>query len=153
MIFESNTGEATKSVKKQDSLFLITNASSKFTYTQSLIEKKDGIYLVKTEQNLDILFYSKDIEITYSEPILQLPNPLIVGDSWSWSGYQIKNGDTTSISINGVVLNEDIVEVPAGKFNTIKIKILFEEVEGEKTTVLKPALCNRVYKSHLTCYL
>ncbi len=136
-VFDSNMGETIKSVKKRDSLFLVKNASSKFTYTQSLIEENNGIYLTKTEQNINILFYSKDIEITYSEPILQLPKPVIIGDIWNWSGFQVKNGDTTSISIKGKVLKKEIVEVPAGKFNAIKIRIYFEEVDGERATIYK----------------
>ena len=136
-VYNSNMGKAVKSIEKNDSLFLVTNKTSKFIYTQSLIEKQDGIYLLKTEQKVDVLFFSKDINITYSEPVLQLPNPATIGFVWEWQGFQIKNGDTTLVYLKGKILDEEIVEVPAGKFNTIKIKMDFKEKGGEHTTIFK----------------
>ena len=135
MVFESNIGETIKTVEYVDSLIKITNVSSKFTYTQTLEKKGNGIFLIRTEQNIDILFYSKSIDITYSSPILQFPQPFKIGESWKWTGFQIKNGDTTNVSVSGKAIGEEKITTPAGVFNTVKIKILFDEVDGEKTTL------------------
>jgi len=135
LIFDSNVGETSKIVEIKDTLFRVTNISSKFVYTQSFMRRNDDIYLVRTDQNISTFLYSTEINITYSHPVLQLPLPLKIGDKWNWTGYQVKNNDTTSISITGEALGVEVVETPAGKFETIKIKLFFDEVDGEKTTL------------------
>lgn len=135
LIFDSNIGETKRVVEIDDKFYKVTNISDKFTYTQKFIKKNNGIYLIHTEQYIDIFLYSRKVNITYSDPVLQLPFPQKIGDVWSWSGYQVKNGDTTSISIIGNAIAEEILELQAGKFNTIKIKLFFEEKDGERTTL------------------
>lgn len=135
LVFDSNIGETKKMFEVNDGSYKIINESDDFVHSQTFIKKGDGIYLIRTEQNISLLLYSANVDITYSEPVLQLPNPLIIGDTWSWSGLQIKNGDTTSVSISGKILSEEAVLVQAGKFNTIKVKLYFEEKEGEITTI------------------
>jgi len=135
LIFESNVGETQTIVEVNDSLFKVTNISDKFVYSQTFIRKDDGIYLIKTEQDISTFLYSTEVIVTYSKPVLQFPHSLKIGDTWEWSGYQVKNGDTTSISISGEALAEDSVDLPAGKFNTLHIKLFFDEVDGEKTSL------------------
>ncbi|MCF6269229.1 MAG: hypothetical protein L3J41_05945 [Melioribacteraceae bacterium] len=135
LVFDSNMGETIKNIKVHDEFYEAINVSDKFTYSQKFIMKNDGIYIIQTIQNIDIFLYSADIDITYSEPIRQIPFPLQIGDAWSWSGYQIKNGDTTSISLTGNAIAEETIELQAGKFKTLKIKLFFEEIDGEKTTL------------------
>ena len=133
MVFESNVGETIRTVERFDSLLKVTNKSDKFTYIQTFQKRNDGIYLIRTEQHITTFFYSKDVDITYSEPILQIPEPLKAGDMWSWSGYQVKNGDTTKISILGEAITNETIELPAGKFETLKIRLFFQEKDGEET--------------------
>jgi len=135
LIFESNVGETSKSIEIIDSSYQVTNISDKFIYTQTFLNKEDGVYLIRTEQNISTFFYSKDIVVTYSKPVLQLSLPLKIGDTWEWSGYQVKNGDTTSISFNGEALEKETIETLAGKFNTLHVRLFFDEVDGEKTTL------------------
>ncbi len=133
MIFKSNIGETIRTIESFDSLLKVTNKSDKFTYTQTFQTRKNGVYLVRTEQHITTFFYSKEVDITYSEPILQIPKPLKAGDKWNWSGYQIKNGDTTEISILGKAIENETLELPAGKFRTLKIRLFFQEQDGEET--------------------
>lgn len=135
LIYDSNVGETQKIVEIVDSLYKVTNISDKFVYTQTFLRKEDGVYLIKTEQDISTFLYSTEVVVTYSKPVLQFPHPLKIGDTWEWSGYQVKNGDTTSISISGQAVSEDSVDLPAGKFNTLHIKLFFDEVDGEKTTL------------------
>jgi len=135
LIFESNVGETQKIVEVIDSLYKVTNISDKFVYTQTFLKKDDGVYLIKTEQDISTFLYSTEVVVTYSKPVLQFPHPLKIGDTWEWTGYQVKNGDTTSISISGQAVSEDSVNLPAGKFNTLHIKLFFDEVDGEKTSL------------------
>nr|MDA3860501.1 hypothetical protein [Melioribacteraceae bacterium] len=95
LVFDSNIGDAIKSVEILDSLYKTTNISDKFIYSQTLTKQKNGIYIVRTEQIINTFLYSKEVDITYSKPLLHIPLPLKIGMTWNWSGYQIKNGDTT----------------------------------------------------------
>ena len=133
MVFNSSIGETIQSVERKDDLYRVTNTSDKFTYTQTFLKKEDGIYLTRTEQNISTILYSKEADISYSERILLIPQPLKEGDKWSWSGFQYKNKDTTSVSIIGEAISNEVIEVPAGKFKTIKIKLFFQEKDGEET--------------------
>ncbi len=135
LIFDSNVGETLKTVEAIDSSYRVINTSDKFIYTQTFQKKDDGVYLIKTEQDISTFLYSTEIVVTYSKPVLQLPLPLKIGDTWNWSGSQMKNGDTSSISINGIALGEEEVDTPAGKFTTLHIQLFFNEVDGEKTTL------------------
>jgi len=48
---------------------------------------------------------------------------------------QVKNEtDTTAITVKGRAIEEEEIEVPAGKFNTIKIEIVVADREDHKTT-------------------
>ncbi len=135
LIFDSNVGETLKTVEVIESSYRVINTSDKFIYTQTFQKKDDGVYLIKTEQDISTFLYSTEIVVTYSKPVLQLPLPLKIGDTWNWSGSQMKNGDTSSISISGIALGEEEVDTPAGKFTTLHIQLFFNEVDGEKTTL------------------
>ncbi len=135
LVFESTVGEMVKTIKKQDSLYIVTNEAHNFKYVQTLQEQNNGIYLVKTEQNVSILLvFSKHAEVFYSSPALQIQQPFKIGDTWSWKGYQVKGeDDTTAITITGKALAEEVLSLPAGKFKTLKVETVIENIEGAKT--------------------
>lgn len=136
LIFNSNLGETTKRFRIVKDSLKIFNLADKFQYIQTFAKMENGIYLLRTEQKVDVLFlFSSHVNITYSAPALQLPNPLIVGNKWEWKGLQVKNGDTTSIVIKGKVLSEEEIIVPAGKFKTLKIEMFIKDSGGELSTV------------------
>ncbi len=136
LIYKSTVGESKRVVKKTDSLYVSSIIADNFRYTQTLCEKDDGLYLTKTEQEVHIfLIFSKHAKVIYSEPALQLKFPMKVGDEWEWNGYQVKNeSDTTIITMKGRVLKEEVIEVPAGKFNTVKVEFTVEDLGAHKTT-------------------
>ena len=134
LIYESTVGEMKRIVEVNDSSFILTNQADNFKYSQTFCQKEDGVYLTKTEQNVDIFFiFSKHAIITYTEPVIQLPNPLKVGDSWQWKGVQLKGEDSTEITMTGNALAEEILQLPAGEFNTLKVELVVEDLEGAKT--------------------
>jgi hypothetical protein len=136
LIYESTVGKSKRIFEKEDSLFKSTIIADNFRYDQTFYQKDDGLYLVKTEQSVKILFiFSKHAVILYPEPLLYIQQPLQVGNTWNWKGYQIKNNeDTTSISATGRVIAEEEIEVPAGKFRTLKVEIIIANLDGQKTT-------------------
>lgn len=136
LIYNSTVGESKRIVENMDGLYKMTFSADNFRYSQTYKRKNDGIYLVRTEQNVKILFlFSKQADIVYSEPALQIKQPIKVGDIWKWEGYQIKNSiDTAAITITGKAIDEEEIEVPAGKFNTLKIEIVVVNPKGQQTT-------------------
>jgi len=136
LVFDSNIGETTKQFRIENDSFKVFNLADKFQYIQTFAKLKNGVYLLRTEQNVDVLFlFSSRVNITYSTPALQLPNPLILGNEWKWEGLQIKNGDTTTIVIKGKVVAEEEIIVPAGKYKTLKVEMFIKDSGGEFSTV------------------
>ena len=135
LTFNSNIGETKKTVEQHGKFYEVTNLSDNFTYSQALTIKNDSIFLVKTKQDIDHFLYSTNIDINYSANVLQIPFPLQIGDTWQWEGYQIKNGDTTQVRFSGEAIGVENISVPAGNFETLKIKLEFNEFGGEQTTL------------------
>lgn len=135
LVFESSVGEMVKTIEEKDGLYIVTNKAHNFKYVQTLKEDEEGIYLVKTEQNVNILLiFSKHAEVLYSEPALQIQQPFKIGDTWTWKGYQVKTEeDTTALTITGRALSEEVLNLPAGEFKTLKVEIVVENAEGNKT--------------------
>ena len=134
LIFESTVGEMKRIVEVEDSLIILTNHADNFKYSQTFCQKDDGVYLVGTEQNVNILLiFSKHAIITYTEPVIQLPYSVKVGDTWQWTGLQIKEDDSTEVTMSGHAIKEEVLQLPAGEFNTLKVEIVSENIEGGKT--------------------
>ncbi len=136
LIYKSTVGESKRVVKKEDSLYVSSIIADNFKYTQTLLEKEDGLYLLGLEQEVHILLiFSKHAVVKYSKPALEMKFPMKVGDTWQWDGYQVKNEtDTTIITMKGRVLKEEEIEVPAGKFKTVKVEFVVEDLKAHKTT-------------------
>lgn len=134
LIFESTVGEMKRTVEVEDSLYILTNQADNFKYSQTFCQKEDGAYLVKTEQNVNILLiFSKHAIITYTEPVIQLPQSVKVGDTWEWTGLQLKEDDSTEVTMSGRAIKEEMLQLPAGEFETLKVEIVSEDVYGAKT--------------------
>ena len=136
LIYETTNGESKRITEIANDLYKLTFSGNNFKYSQTFTDKNNGVYLVKTEQTVKILFvFSKHAEIVYPFPALQIKQPTKVGDTWSWKGYQIKNeDDTVAIAVTGKALAEEEIEVPAGKFKTLKVQIIVKSSTGTKTT-------------------
>ena len=134
LIFESTVGEMKRIVEVEDSLYILTNQADNFKYSQTFCQKEDGVYLVETEQNVNILLiFSKHAIITYTEPVIQLPQSVKVGDTWEWTGLQLKEDDSTEVTMSGRAIEEEVLQLPAGEFKTLKVEIVSEDVYGAKT--------------------
>ena len=125
IIFDSNVGETTSTIEKEENEYVINYESSTMTYRQNIIRNNEGIFITKIE-NKFLLFGD---EITYSEPLLRLPANAQIGDTWFWEGYEINDGDSAKIFVEGKIVSEEEVKTAGGSFLALKTftKINFDD--------------------------
>jgi hypothetical protein len=99
------------------------------SYSQSLISNSKGVYLIKTESKA---FFFESV-ITYDKPLLRIPFPLEIGKKWNWNGYEIKDGDSLSLKVNGEVLREETIDTKLGKLNCIVVAMEINSEKGSYT--------------------
>lgn len=136
LVFDSNFGETVTRYEVEGDKFKIINESDKFLYVQEFTQNENGIFLTDTEQNIDIFWFIKhSATIKYLTPALQVPTPLKVDQEWKWIGFQDIDGDTVQLDIAGRVVGEEIVELPAGKYEALRIELIVNLEGGERSTV------------------
>lgn len=136
LIFDSNFGEATVKYERDGEKFKIINQSDKFLYIQEFTQDENGVYLTDSQQDIDIFwFITSSATVKYLTPALQIPKPLEKDQEWNWDGFQDLDGDTVSLKISGRVIGEELLELPAGEFETVRIELIVELEDGEKSTV------------------
>ena len=136
LVFDSNFGETVTRYESDENKFKIINESDKFLYVQEFTQNENGVFLTDTEQNIDIFWFIKhSATIKYLTPALQVPPPLKVDQEWKWSGFQDIDGDTVQLDIAGRVIGEEIVELPAGKYEALRIELIVNLEGGERSTV------------------
>jgi hypothetical protein len=136
LVFDSNFGETVTRYEKEENKFKIINQSEKFLYIQEFTQDENGVYLTDSQQDIDIFwFITSSATVKYLTPALQVPKPLEKDHEWKWSGYQDIDGDTVSLDISGKVIGEEVLELPAGQFETLHIELIVELQDGERSTV------------------
>jgi hypothetical protein len=132
LLYDSNAGETESAVNPNGEELVLTFDAGKISYEQQFFKGEDGIYLTRTESTALIFFGTT---VTYPEPVLRLPLPLQVGKKWKWEGFEIADGDTGRLTIEGEALAEEIVTTPVGEFSCLKIQLKIESEHGSKNTV------------------
>jgi hypothetical protein len=136
LVFDSNFGETVTRYESGDNKFKIINESDKFLYIQEFTQNENGVFLTDTEQNIDIFwFITHNATIKYLTPALQVPIPLKMDQEWKWSGLQDIDGDTVKLDIQGKVIGEETIELPAGKYEALRIELIVDLEGGERSTV------------------
>lgn len=131
-LYDSNAGETESAVIARGEELALTFDAGKMSYKQQFFKGEDGIYLTRTESSALLFFGTK---VTYPEPVLRLPLPLEIGETWVWQGFEIADGDTGKLTITGEALGEEIVTTPIGEFNCLKIQLKINSEHGSKNTV------------------
>ena len=91
-----------------------------------VVELFSGVKILKTfsKANGWVLFHGDNymehegLQATYDPPKQYLPNPLVVGQKWEWSGQdptQVEHREASR------VVGVETVTVPAGKFRAMKV--------------------------------
>ena len=128
MLFDSNLGETSLNILSFENKSTYSYKSGSISYKQHFRFLSKGIYLLKTESKA--LFFGTSAY--YKKPILRLPFPFIVGQKWNWKGYEyFSENDSSALSVTGEIISEEIIEVPAGKYETIKVKTKLLYSSGE----------------------
>jgi hypothetical protein len=94
--------------------------------TRFVVELQSGVKILETFSRTEgwVLFHSQNypehegLQATYDPPKQYLPNPLVVGQKWEWTGKdptQVEYRETSR-----VVGSEDVA-VAAGKFRAMKV--------------------------------
>ena len=130
-IYDSNLGETEAEINLVDSAFVLDYESSGISYKQTLLKRTDGIYLIKTENKA--LFFGKSI--TYEKPVLLLPFPFAVGQTWTWQGNQFIGDDTVAIILTGKIIGQETLQTKAGKFNCAVVNTVLSEKDGKSNSV------------------
>jgi len=136
LVYDSDFGETISKIVHTDDGYLDFNENDDFHYIQSLKYENDPIYLLKADQEIDIfLFFSKEIKTLYPTAALQMPKYLKVGEEWVWEGYKVEDDDSIKVKTIGKIIGEESITVPAGIFNSLKIRYEIETSEGEHSVI------------------
>ncbi|HEX8078048.1 MAG TPA: hypothetical protein VF511_09555 [Chthoniobacterales bacterium] len=107
--------------------------------TRYLVEFLSGVKIINVYSKVEgwVLFHSEDypehegLRATYEPPKQYLPNPLVAGQTWTWSGKDPTYVDHRETSrVTGV----EEVTVPAGKFRAMKVVTETTSGNATKTT-------------------
>ena len=136
LVYKSSFGESVTKYSQDGEFITSSSKANKFKYRQTLIIKNDGVYCKETYEFLKIfLFIKKEGTFTYSKPLLRFPLPLTPGMKWEWQGDEYSNGDTNKVKIKGRVIDKEIVNTKAGRFEAIKLESVVEGSSNSKNTV------------------
>lgn len=94
--------------------------------TRYVVELTSGAKIINTFSKVEgwVLFHSENypehegLQATYDPPKQYLPNPLVVGREWRWSG---KDPTQSEHQESSRVVAVEEVTVPAGKFRAMKV--------------------------------
>ena len=136
LIYNSSFGEAYATIQQNGNNYVLDLSNDDFNFTQTVYFQNDTVYLTKLDQRVDVfLFISSKISVTYNRPYLRFPFPLKSNDDWAWNGIEfIDEKSPDSIMVVGKVLGEELIDTPAGKFNSVKFQIdIFKKKSGSHT--------------------
>lgn len=136
LVYNSDFGETKLTMDTEDKYDIYTLRSDNFIYRQKLLLNADGVFVKETYQKIKyLLVLSKEGNFTYNELMPRIKFPLIEGKAWSWEGQEYDNKDTSSISLTAKVENKEIIKVPAGSFETIKLITNIISSSGTRSTI------------------
>lgn len=130
--FDSSLGSTKAEFEQQGEQVVLTFDAPSISYQQSLMKSDTGIMLTRTKTSA-FLFFGNDI--SYAEPVLRIPFPLNLDDTWEVEGLETEGGDTTLLKIRGKVLGEELVMTEYGNFVCLKIQQQVSSEGGSSNTL------------------
>ncbi|RJP73994.1 MAG: hypothetical protein C4539_00840 [Ignavibacteriales bacterium] len=127
-IYDSNIGTTEAEIKTEGKSFTLNINAGSLTYKQTLMSNEKGIYMTRVCSKA--YFFGKTI--TYSKPLLRLPLPITLGSTWQWIGYEIDDGDSTRLVVNGSIIGIESINTKVGKFDCIKV--VLKMTSGNETS-------------------
>lgn len=124
--YNSDLGEVVSWVKFTGKKCIIISQSPHLDLEQHLVLTEKSILLSEGRSNI----YFFKTKRTYHPPLLRLPIPLQTGQSWSWEGTEIVDGESLHTRVKGIVEGEETIRVPAGEFTCLKVKVTTVSSDG-----------------------
>lgn len=136
LVYDSDFGESVLKVNKESDLNVFTFKGDDFTYRQKLLINEEGVFVKETYQKMKVfLVFNKEGTFTYSEPLPRIKFPLEVGKSWEWKGFEYEDDNKNTITLNAKVEKTEILKVPAGTFEAIKLVTTIKSSAGTRNVV------------------
>ncbi len=136
LVYKSSFGESITKYSQDGEFTICSSEADNFKYRQTLIIKKDGVYVKDTYQYLKIfLFIKKEAAFTYGKPLLRFPLPLLPGMKWEWEGDEYSDDDTNKVKVTGQAFDKEFIVTKAGKFEAIKLESIVEGSANAKNRV------------------
>lgn len=136
LIYDSSFGDLELKVSKGKDDYLFSYDSDKFKYRQKLFVNDQGLYVNETYQKIKLLlFITKEGNYVYDKPLLRIPFPVQIGQAWSWDGKEYVNDETHTVNIKGKASKIEMITLPAGKFETLKVETTLETSNGTKNVL------------------
>ena len=136
LIYNSNFGDLELKVTEEKNIHLFSYESDKFKYRQKIFINNNGLFVAETYQKIKLLlFITKEGNYVYDKPLLRIPFPVEIGQTWNWDGIEFVNNETRSVKLKGKVSGFEIVNTAAGKFEALKIETTIETSSGSKNVM------------------
>ncbi len=128
--YKSNLGETIVRVTKEGEKYILVFQAPHVRLEQRLALTEDGVVLLGGKSK--IYFFSN--QRTYQPPLVRLPLPPRVGRTWFWEGTELVDDEVLHSRIEGTIVGEEKVEVPAGEFDCLKVEIETTSDDGTLTS-------------------
>lgn len=136
LIYKSSFGESISKYYQDGEFIISSSESDDFKYKQTFIIKEEGVYTRETYQYYKVfLFITKESTVTYNNPLLRFPLPLLPGMKWEWEGEEYSDGEINNVKVNGKTFDKELVKTKAGSFEAIKMETTIETTDDTKNKV------------------
>uniref|UniRef100_A0A832G8L3 DUF3108 domain-containing protein n=1 Tax=Ignavibacterium album TaxID=591197 RepID=A0A832G8L3_9BACT len=136
LVYNSDLGETELTIKYQSEFYISEFRGEDFLYRQKLKINNDGVFVDETYQKIKVLlFVNKESKYNYDRLLPRIKYPFVVGQSWEWKGYEFNEDEKYSLNVKSVIEEKNLITIPAGKFETIKVITTIESSSGTKNTV------------------
>lgn len=131
LIYNSTFGETTSTIRKRDSLYVMTTEGEDFYYRQSYLLKNDGIFIYETYQKMSpMIFVNIEDKYTYNSPVMRLPLPIESNNSWEWRGVEYCDDEKSNLVVKGNILKTEKLKTKAGTFETTVVETIISSENG-----------------------
>lgn len=136
LIYESSFGEVKNSITVVKDTVHIINEAEDFYYAQKMLIKNDSVMVIETHQKFSVLlFINRENKISYQEPLLRIPFPLMSNSEWQSSTTQFSGKYKSKVSMSGSLIKKEKINTKIGSFDTIKLTTIVKTDYGSENVV------------------
>lgn len=136
LVYDSSFGEVTNSIRMINDTIQIVNEAEDFFYAQKMLIKNDSVYVVETHQKFSVLlFINRENKISYQNPLLRIPFPLLANNDWESTTKQFTGKYNSQVTMSGNFVSEEKLKTKIGLFDTIKIITTVKTSYGSENVI------------------